>query len=199
MSHSGDCRKMNLPLYTQRLTIRDFRDEDYDDLYELRVHPECCRYIRPAMTPEQLREHLISRKRPWIFADNTWFSMGVFEHGSERLIGELVFRYESMADRRAEIGYCFHPDVWGRGFAFEAVDAMTCVLFEQLDCHKLSAYFDPANAASRKLLDRLGCHDEGVRLQHYYVWERWNDSQTYGLLRSNYTVSRGKLLDGPPK
>jgi [ribosomal protein S5]-alanine N-acetyltransferase len=55
----------------------------------------------------------------------------------------------------ASIAYMFHPDSWGKGFAFEA----TTVMLEHLKLQGITsfkAWTDTRNFASHKLLERLG-------------------------------------------
>ena len=55
----------------------------------------------------------------------------------------------------ASIAYMFHPNSWGKGFAFEATSAM----LEHLKLQGITsfkAWSDTRNLASHKLLERLG-------------------------------------------
>jgi [ribosomal protein S5]-alanine N-acetyltransferase len=55
----------------------------------------------------------------------------------------------------ASIAYMFHPNSWGKGFAFEA----TTVMLEHLKSQGITsfkAWTDTRNLASHKLLERLG-------------------------------------------
>ena len=54
----------------------------------------------------------------------------------------------------ASIAYMFHPNSWGKGFAFEAVTAMLEHLKSQ-GITGLKAWTDTRNLASHKLLERL--------------------------------------------
>jgi [ribosomal protein S5]-alanine N-acetyltransferase len=55
----------------------------------------------------------------------------------------------------ASIAYMFHPDSWGKGFAFEATMAMLEHLKSQ-GITSFKAWTDTRNLASHKLLERLG-------------------------------------------
>ena len=181
-----DCSHFELPLKTARLQMQPLNLANFDAIFALCVHPDTCRYIRPAMTHEQVTDHIKDRQRPWAFDDGKWISMEVCCLGQDRVIGEVVFRMESRDDRRAEIGYRFHPDVWGKGYAIEAMHALTAMLIDKLDLHKLIAYCDPGNKASTRLLERLGMQQEGCYREHYFVFDTWSDSAIFGLLSRDY-------------
>ena len=55
-----------------------------------------------------------------------------------------------------ELGVHLRPEFWGRGFAEEASRAVTDYAFRELGVHALFAGHHPENAASRKLLQKLG-------------------------------------------
>jgi [ribosomal protein S5]-alanine N-acetyltransferase len=55
----------------------------------------------------------------------------------------------------ASIAYMFHPNSWGKGFAFEATTAMLKHLKLQ-GIRSFKAWTDTRNLASHKLLERLG-------------------------------------------
>jgi RimJ/RimL family protein N-acetyltransferase len=59
-------------------------------------------------------------------------------------------------DPKAQIGYLFHPQFWGKGYAFEALSQMCRLLSLN---HKITfvwASIDPRNERSIKLMERLG-------------------------------------------
>jgi ribosomal-protein-alanine N-acetyltransferase len=55
-----------------------------------------------------------------------------------------------------EVGYFFHPDAWGRGFATELVTASVAVADQVLRLPVLTAFAHPDNAASRRVLEKAG-------------------------------------------
>jgi len=195
LSLPANCSALNLPLETSRLVLRSFQEGDFEDTYILCSHPDICRYIRPPMTREQVVTHIADRMQPWTFEEEKWYSLTVKRKGASRVIGEVVFRLESIADRRAEIGYRFHPDAQGKGYALEANKALVALLFRVLDLHKLVAYCHSVNAASRRLLTRLGFTEEGCKRDHMFSEGKWLDLTLYGLInKSDEGLSREMIV-----
>jgi len=172
--------KLPMPIQTQRLTLRALKRDDFGDVYALCADPDICRYIRPPMTREQVATHIAERARPWRLMEGAWDSLAVCRRDEARVIGEAVFRIESAADRRAEIGFRFHPDGQGKGYAFEAMQALVAVLFGPAGLHKLTAYCHSENAASQRLLTRLGFCLEGRWRAHFWLDGGWRDLCLYG-------------------
>jgi RimJ/RimL family protein N-acetyltransferase len=75
-----------------------------------------------------------------------------------------------------EVGFLLHPDRWGHGYAYEAMAALMPVLFSRHDVPALTADVDPRNAASLRLLERLGFRETG-RAARTLLWrDEWCDS-----------------------
>jgi len=71
--------------------------------------------------------------------------------------GECIgYVQASVRGERAGIAYEFGSGYWGRGFASEAVQAMTGELVQAYGVRELTAVFKAANARSQRLLERQG-------------------------------------------
>lgn len=62
-----------------------------------------------------------------------------------------------------EVGYAFGKAAWGRGYATEVASAVVQWGFETLGLERIVAVASPENAASRRVMDKLGMRYEGVR------------------------------------
>lgn len=60
------------------------------------------------------------------------------------------------AEARASVAYMFHPEVWGQGYATEAVQAMLAHLRSDLQVNRVEADIDTRNLSSQRLVERLG-------------------------------------------
>ena len=76
-----------------------------------------------------------------------------------------------------EVGFLLHPDHWGKGLAFEAMTAVIAHVEAEFPAlPELTAEVDPRNAASLRLLDRLGFR-ETHRAERTLLWkDEWCDS-----------------------
>jgi len=55
-----------------------------------------------------------------------------------------------------EVGYFFHPDAWGRGYATELVAASLDLADRVLELPEVRAFARAENAASRRVLEKAG-------------------------------------------
>jgi len=65
-----------------------------------------------------------------------------------------------------DLGYAFLPEHFGQGYAFEAAHACLYVAKQQFRLETLLAIVNIENAASRKLLEKLGFHYERMMAMH---------------------------------
>jgi len=98
------------------------------------------------------------------------------------------------ACRSIGIGYCFDEPAWGKGYATEAVRAMLQWPYGALDLNRVEAELDTRNAASARVLEKLGFEREGLRREDCIVSGEVSDSWIYGLLRRDWKADPGAVL-----
>ena len=107
----------------------------------------------------------------------------------------VLYRPEPQAripHRRAEVGYALRSDHWGRGLASEAASLAIDWGLRALDLHRIEADIDPRNAASRRLLERLGFRSEGVLRERFFVGDSATDSELFGVLAPEWRARRAQ-------
>ena len=169
-------------LATARLRLREWRLEDAPALHELYSDVETMRYwsSEPHATLAETVD-LITRTRESVRVGQAvdWV---IAEREGDRAIGKVAYWRWLREHRRAEIGYALRRDHWGRGLATEALQAFLRFGFERLQLHSVEAQVDPENAASIRVLRRLGFVLEGHLRQSYFHRGRFTDTQIWSLL-----------------
>ena len=84
------------------------------------------------------------------------------------------------------MGYCFDDAAWGHGYATEAARALLHWAFATLDLNRVQAEADTRNAASARVLDKLGFVREGTLREDCVVNGEVSDSWVYGLLKRDW-------------
>ena len=152
---------------TPRLTLRDAVEADLDGIHAVLGDPRAMAYwsTEPHATIEQTRAWLDD-----MIATPAHLGEDFIVEHEGRVIGKAgLYRFP-------EIGYILHPDVWGRGFATEALRP---ILERAFAVHRLPAVVadvDPRNAASLALLSRLGFRETGRAERTFEIAGRWVDS-----------------------
>lgn len=78
------------------------------------------------------------------------------------MVGDL---FTTPEDDTYSVGWNFNPAFGGRGFAFEAAQALFIHLFERLNARRLYAYVEDHNTRSQRLCERLGMRQEGLFIE----------------------------------
>ena len=90
---------------------------------------------------------------------------------------------------RAELGYWIGKPYWNQGYCAEAGQAVLRYGLEALGLNRICAYHYKRNPASGRVLRKIGLKYEGCLKQHIKKWGKFEDCETYGILRSEYTIA----------
>ncbi|WP_197285132.1 GNAT family N-acetyltransferase [Sciscionella sediminilitoris] len=145
-------------LNTGRLLLSPYTPEDYPALRALHTDPSVTAYISwPPDTPEQTRA-LLDRRcaqgEPPV-QGGTAMTLAV-RLPSGLLIGEAQLRRRTPEPATGTIGYVIAPECAGLGYATEVAGALLRFGFESLHLERITGECDPANSASRRVLEKLG-------------------------------------------
>jgi RimJ/RimL family protein N-acetyltransferase len=172
------------PVSTARLDMCPLTPADVDELLTYRGRPDVCRYLPfEPMTREVLRGRLdadLSRRR--IGEEGESLTLGARVRETGRLVGDVVLFFRSREHAGGEIGYVFHPDAGGRGYAGEACAAMLGLAFDGLGLHRVIARIDRRNEASARLAVRLGMRREAHFVRNERVKGEWVDEFVFAIL-----------------
>ena len=89
----------------------------------------------------------------------------------------------------AELGYWIGKPYWNSGYATEASRAVLKYGFEVLGLNRIHASHFRRNPASGRIMEKIGMKYEGCLRQHFKKWGKFEDLETYGILRSEYATA----------
>jgi RimJ/RimL family protein N-acetyltransferase len=161
-------------LETERLLLRQFRDDDLDAFAAMSADLEVMEFLGPVM----------SRRDAWramAMALGHWELRGYgLWAAEERATGRLVGRiglYNPEGWPGLEVGWALARDAWGRGYATEGGRASLDYAFDALGADHVISVIRPDNARSVAVAERLGEHYERM-------WELdGNEVAIYGITR----------------
>jgi RimJ/RimL family protein N-acetyltransferase len=106
------------------------------------------------------------------------------ETASGALVGYVTLTVEQ--HRQGEIGFIFHPDHQGRGYATEAGRAVLGIAFGAYGLHRVSGRLEARNAASARVLEKLGMRREAHLVETEWIKGEWQSELVYALLASEW-------------
>lgn len=98
------------------------------------------------------------------------------------LVGQLTvggITYGSLCS--AHVGYWVDARVAGRGIMPTAVAMAVDHCFLVLRLHRVEINIRPENAASLRVVEKLGFRDEGTRARYLHIAGEWRDHRTFAL------------------
>ena len=174
-------------LETERLILRALTLDDALAVATLAGDRRVARYLIAVPSPYPVE--LAAR---WIAGRIAWWPQGrgvtlaiCRREAPGDLLGSVSLR-RYIRDRRAELGYWLGAADWGKGYATEAADAMLDLGFAELRLERIYAQVLAGNAASCRVLDKLGMTAEGIRRNHVRKGRRLHDVHLFGMLRSEW-------------
>ena len=152
-------RDIHIILETPRLVLRQFTENDVDNLFDLDSDPAVMRYLtggRP--TPrERIRDqvipfHLAVYKR--LDRLGTWAAESA---ATGEFLGWFHFRPGEDADiTNIDLGYRLRRYAWNQGYATEGSRALIRMGFTELAVQRVFAHAMTLNAKSRRVMEKCG-------------------------------------------
>jgi ribosomal-protein-alanine N-acetyltransferase len=186
-------RKLTVPVRTARLNLREFVATDFAAVHAYSSDPRVTRYLffgprDEQSTAEYLEELLASqREQP-----RTRFELAVEEIATGRLIGacDLSLIESNVVD----LGYMLGADRWGKGYATEIALALVDAAFFDLRAERVISTVDVNNAASIRVLEKIGMRWEAVYRKHRRAKNRWWDCHLFTLPREVWEASTASSI-----
>ncbi len=175
-------------LNTERLTLRRWKEEDADSLYEYAKDPE----VGPiaGWPPHKNIKESLEVIKNVLNGDECY---AICEKGSDKAIGAVELKlngHTDMTERddECELGYWLGKPFWGRGYMPEAVRELIRHGFEDLGMTTIWCGYYDGNQKSKRVQEKVGfvfhhtCNEvpvplmNEIRVDHrnYMTKEQWS-------------------------
>lgn len=147
---------------TQRLLLRNVEPKDAATMYDYRNNEICARYQRGQIRDREGIAGLIQRRKKDVLSVDAPFMVAVELKETGEMIGEIVVFPH---DGAILLGYTFHYHHHRKGYAFEALSALTDLLHKKYPDWGFISFTETENEPSMALLKKLGYKDMGSALK----------------------------------
>jgi RimJ/RimL family protein N-acetyltransferase len=150
---------MQILLETERLILRQFTEDDVENLVEVDSDPEVMRYLNGgAPTPREAVEQSILPRLLSYYERYEGFGVwAAIEKSSGAFIGWFSFRpHDESHPDEVELGYRLRRVAWGQGYATEGARALIRKGFSELGVQHVTANTYEHNSASRRVMEKVG-------------------------------------------
>lgn len=167
---------------TNRLILREYTLDDFDNLYEIVSDPETMRHYPKPFDEERTRDWI-----EWNLENYKNYGFGLWvvtlkETGE--FIGDCGISIQNIdGELLPEIGYHIHKKYWRRGFGSEAARAVRDWAFENTDYNCIYSYMKYTNVGSYSTAIA-----NGMRKVKEYKDEKNKISYAYAITRDEWKL-----------
>ncbi|HRW36244.1 MAG: GNAT family protein [Acidimicrobiales bacterium] len=120
------------------------------------------------------------------------FGFGIFVDGD--LCGEInLSSIQRGPFQNAYVGYWIDEKVAGQGLMPESLVVLARFAFEELHLHRIQVSIIPRNAASRRVVTKLGLREEGTARRYLEIDGVWEDHVRYAMTAEEWEERRDEL------
>lgn len=169
---------MKVFLETERLILRQFTEDDANNLFELNSDPEVIRFTPDAGQPNEyavIQTQTIPKYLAYYEKYDSYGVWAVIEKSSQEFIGWFFMRPAVDAPyfdpvltqpNDIELGYRLRKAAWGKGYATEAAKASISRGVSELGTQRIVAVALAANLASIRVMEKAG-----LKLEKRFIYE----------------------------
>ncbi len=178
---------------TLRLQLRKFKLGDAQMMFDNWANdPEVTKYL--TWQPHDNVELTKSLLEDWLdlYVNKLYFNWVIEVKETKEIIGSISVTdiYSTMDHEKnsttVEVGYCLGRAFWNKGYASEALEAVTKFLFECVEIDFIKAKYDARNPASGKVMKKCNFSELGT------IHFRGVDMLEYGLSRKDFLKIKKK-------
>jgi RimJ/RimL family protein N-acetyltransferase len=165
---------MNLILETDRLILREFQLSDAEAFFAMDSNPKVHQYLwnKPVQKIEETIEIIDSVRKQYI--DNGIGRFAMISKETNEYIGWAGLKYNTEEVNKKvnfyDIGYRLDEKFWKKGYASEATFAWLKYAFETMNIKTMEAAAHTENAASNRILQKIGMKMTEQYLEDGIAW-----------------------------
>lgn len=176
------------------LKFREFNESDFELLYSLFSDEQVMRYVlfdayksKDAFRP--FFESIIQNNR--CADERRGYEYAVFTQDDQFVgIGVIEIEIKNAYGGCGEIGYLLMPSFWGKGLATRIASELLRIGFEDLALHRMWAGCHAKNAASEKVMIKIGMRKEAQMRAARFKDGGWHDGLRYAILIDEWEANK---------
>jgi RimJ/RimL family protein N-acetyltransferase len=185
---------IKLPLETDRLLLRPFAPSDFEALHAILSREDVSTYLYWGPQSEEEVQERLKKMIDFrsIEGPGDTLRLAMLLKANGRVIGDVVLHWRDDPHRQGYVGFVVHPDHQGKGFATEATGPLLRVAFEDVGLHRVTGHVEARNAASARVLEKLGMRREAHFVENEFVKDEWQSELVYAILDREWREQKPK-------
>lgn len=183
----------DLPIATERLTLRGFTSGDLDRLESYYTLPEGQRYIEGrARDRDEVKvalETMCGQRR--LTRPGDTLTLAVARQSDDLLVGQVSLKWTDATASQAELRFLFDPAHRRQAYASEAIKAALDLAFENIGFHRTFVRCGARSQGTVRLLKALGMRLEAHYREHALFQGEWDEELHFAILDREWLRGTG--------
>jgi [ribosomal protein S5]-alanine N-acetyltransferase len=173
---------------SSRLAFRKLTMKDADAIFHYSSNPAVTRYVLFPTHKSMDDTFAFIQTNVEKYRAGEVACWGVTLKETGELIGTADFVWWNVYHKKAEVGYCFAPEYWNKGYATEALMNLIHFGFQYLNLHRIEARCFEENQASARVIQKAGLTSEGILREALWSKGSYRNVYQYAILQNEYEI-----------
>ena len=177
-------------LETDRLILRDYLPEDFDDYFRLKSDSETMYYLQDIQlfTREEAYEDFQTVLNDICRSDRKFYFLHIELKDTHEQVGSIGYTVidDTPAGKIVHAGYFTYPQFWGRGYTSEALRRVLRFAFEENNVYRVTTGCLADNIGSEKVMRKCGMIKEAEHIDYEWHDGRMKTRVEYRLLKPEW-------------
>lgn len=177
-------------LETERLILRDYREDDFSEYYQLKTDSKTMYYLQDIQMFDQeeayedFRKVLDDMKKP----DRKFYFMHIELKNSHEQLGSIGYTVtdDTPMGKIVGAGYFIYPKFWGKGYTTEAFKRVIDFAFSENNVYRISTGCLAENVGSERVMQKCGLIKEAEHIDYEWHDGKMKTRLEYRLLKKEW-------------
>ena len=177
-------------LETERLILRDYQENDFDEYYRLKTDSKTMYYLQDIQlfTKEEAYEDFRMVLNDMVKEDRKFYFLHMELKDSHEQLGSVGYTVldETPVGKIVGAGYFIYPKFWGKGYTTEAFKRVLEFAFVDNNVYRLSTGCLAENVGSERVMQKCGLIKEAEHIDYEWHDGKMKTRLEYRLLKSEF-------------
>lgn len=179
-------------LETERLILRDYRNEDFEAYYSLKKDPQTMYYLQDI---QMFDEKAASEEFQMVLEDmgkndRKFYFFHIELKDTHEQVGSVGYTVtdRTPVGKLVHAGYFIYPKFWGKGYTTEGFKRVLAFAFDENDVYRVTTGCLAENVGSERVMQKCGLIKEAEHVDYEWHDDRMKTRLEYRLLKSEWEV-----------
>lgn len=177
-------------LETERLILRDYREDDFDEYFRLKTDEKTMYYLQDIQlfSKEEADEDFQMVQEDMKKLDRKFYFLHMELKESHEQVGSVGYTVtdNTPAGKLVHAGYFSYPKFWGNGYTTEALKKVLEFAFTEHDVYRVTTGCLAENVGSESVMQKCGLIKEAEHVDYEWHDGKMKTRLEYRLLKQEW-------------